>query len=259
MLRCVRPWHHPRGCACNATLVRSGDSWVRDITVKMSEHRTLAVRMLDAMAMRVAAPMLPRSCNVLTNNTPLDPRDSAQLLQLRGIAQLQGAHAKAMAFLATKNHAPETVLLAWEFTTQTVRGDSTQQKVMQYGMPLMFGAMSFVFPAGLTLYIFTNTILSALHSIWMNKFDKKSLAITAKIKRNAEAAAHASAVAAKGAGKPGAGGKNGKPTKPARPLEVIDVATDDATADDDNGAEQSTAGPPNQGRTRPKRKKRRNR
>src|SRR5271156_1699302 len=49
-------------------------------------------------------------------------------------------------------------------------------------MPLMFGAMSFFFPAGLTLYIFTNTCLSALHSIYMNKFDKKSLALAAKMK-----------------------------------------------------------------------------
>ena len=58
----------------------------------------------------------------------------------------------------------------------------TQQRIMQYGMPLMFGAMSFFFPAGLTLYIFTNTCLSALHSIYMNKFDKKSLELVAKMK-----------------------------------------------------------------------------
>jgi len=47
--------------------------------------------------------------------------------------------------------------------------DSTQQKFLQYGMPLMFGVMSFSSPAGLTLYIFTNTVLSALHSIYMKK------------------------------------------------------------------------------------------
>ena len=35
-----------------------------------------------------------------------------------------------------------------------------QQRMMQYGMPLMFGVMSFFFPAGLTLYIFTNTCLT---------------------------------------------------------------------------------------------------
>lgn len=62
-----------------------------------------------------------------------------------------------------------------------------QQRMMQYGLPLMFGVMSFVFPAGLTLYIFTNTILSALHSIYMNKFDKKSLELAAKIKAAQEA------------------------------------------------------------------------
>jgi YidC/Oxa1 family membrane protein insertase len=63
-----------------------------------------------------------------------------------------------------------------------------QQRMMQYGMPLMFGVMSFFFPAGLTLYIFTNTILSAVHSIYMNKFDKKSIELAAKIKA-AQAAA----------------------------------------------------------------------
>jgi YidC/Oxa1 family membrane protein insertase len=57
-----------------------------------------------------------------------------------------------------------------------------QQNMMKYGLPLMFGVMAFFFPAGLTLYIFTNTILSALHSIYMNKFDKKSLEIAARIK-----------------------------------------------------------------------------
>jgi YidC/Oxa1 family membrane protein insertase len=71
----------------------------------------------------------------------------------------------------------------------------TQQKIMQYGMPLLFGGMAFVFPAGLTLYIFTNTCLSALHSIYMNKFDKKSMALTAKIQ-----AAQADALAAKAGG-----------------------------------------------------------
>ncbi len=64
-----------------------------------------------------------------------------------------------------------------------------QQRMMQYGMPLMFGVMAFFFPAGLTLYIFTNTILSAMHSIYMNKFDKKSLELAAKIKAAQEAAA----------------------------------------------------------------------
>ena len=41
---------------------------------------------------------------------------------------------------------------------------------------------------GLTLYIFTNTILSAAHSIYMNKYDKKSLELAAKAKKAKEAA-----------------------------------------------------------------------
>jgi YidC/Oxa1 family membrane protein insertase len=71
-----------------------------------------------------------------------------------------------------------------------------QQRMMQWGMPLMFGIMSFFFPAGLTLYIFTNTILSALHSIYMNKFDKKSIALAAKIKESQAAAEQAKLAAA---------------------------------------------------------------
>jgi len=72
-----------------------------------------------------------------------------------------------------------------------------QQRMMQYGLPLMFGVMSFFFPAGLTLYIFTNTILSALHSIYMNKFDKKSVELAAKIKAAQEAKQKPVAVVAK--------------------------------------------------------------
>jgi len=49
--------------------------------------------------------------------------------------------------------------------------DSTQQKIMQYGLPLIFGFFGFFFPAGLTLYIFTNTMLSAVHGIWMRRTD----------------------------------------------------------------------------------------
>jgi YidC/Oxa1 family membrane protein insertase len=70
-----------------------------------------------------------------------------------------------------------------------------QQRLMQYGMPLMFGVMSFFFPAGLTLYIFTNTCLSALHSIYMNKYDKKSVALVAQMKKAKEAAEQAKVAA----------------------------------------------------------------
>jgi YidC/Oxa1 family membrane protein insertase len=44
-----------------------------------------------------------------------------------------------------------------------------QQKLIQYGMPLMFGVFSFFFPAGLTLYIFTNVCLTAAHHLVIHR------------------------------------------------------------------------------------------
>src|SRR5262249_31019849 len=97
---------------------------------------------------------------------------------------------------------------------QPASADSTQQKFLQYGMPIMFAVMSFFFPSGLTLYMLTNNLLSMLHSIYMNKFDKKSLAIAAQLKKNQEAVAAAAAAAAKPAGAP-AGQAAKKDAKPA--------------------------------------------
>ncbi len=77
--------------------------------------------------------------------------------------------------------------------------DSTQQKIMMYGMPLMFGVFSFFFPAGLTLYIFTNTCLTAVHHVWMNRTDKAKKA----------AAAHASAGSSSQAEESGSKGGGG--------------------------------------------------
>ncbi len=48
-------------------------------------------------------------------------------------------------------------------------GTGAQQKMLMYGMPVMFGVFSFFFPAGLTLYIFTNTCFTALHHLYMHK------------------------------------------------------------------------------------------
>src|SRR6185312_8932807 len=67
----------------------------------------------------------------------------------------------------------------------------TQTMIMQYGMPIMFGAMSWVFPSGLSLYMLTNSFLQAANSIYVNKFDKKSMALQAKIRENQLAAAEA--------------------------------------------------------------------
>jgi membrane protein insertase Oxa1/YidC/SpoIIIJ len=126
-----------------------------------------------------------------------------------------------------------------------------QQRMMQYGLPLMFGVMSFFFPAGLALYIFTNTCLSAVHSIWMNKFDKKSLELTAKIeaaKKRAEAEKNKAAAAkAKSAN--------------------VDEDADDDDGDDDEAADDGKAivksggakPSPRPGQNRSKRNKKRRR
>jgi YidC/Oxa1 family membrane protein insertase len=49
--------------------------------------------------------------------------------------------------------------------------DSQQQKMMQWMMPIMFGVFSLIFPAGLAVYMFTNTLLGMAHQIYMNKTD----------------------------------------------------------------------------------------
>jgi YidC/Oxa1 family membrane protein insertase len=131
-----------------------------------------------------------------------------------------------------------TMFAQARLTPQT--GDSRQQKFLQYGMPLMFGVMSFFFPAGLTVYIFTNTCLSALHSIYMNKYDKKSLEIMARMKKANEEAA------AKAAG----------PVKKEPAKKVIDVEADD----DDESSESTSDSKPTASKPRPsgnKKKKRR--
>ena len=63
---------------------------------------------------------LDDSGNVLSDRTPLDPTKADQLEQLRGIDLLWKAHAKALAFLDGAKHPRADVLLAWEFSTQTV-------------------------------------------------------------------------------------------------------------------------------------------
>ena len=119
-----------------------------------------------------------------------------------------------------------------------------QQNIMKYGMPIMFGTMSFMFPAGLSLYWMTNTLLTALHSVYMNKFDKKSLAIAAMIKKNKATAAAKPVIdvevkeTAK-AGKKAASNGSGKSTngKNGKPKLVLDVPSEptEAEAGDDAG------------------------
>jgi YidC/Oxa1 family membrane protein insertase len=144
---------------------------------------------------------------------------------------------------------------------QPATADSTQQKFLQYGMPLMFGVMSFVFPAGLSLYIFTNTVLSALHSIYMNKFDKKSLVIAAQLKKNQEAAAAALVTPAARTGGPVKAGTTNGGVKAKRVIDTkaTDVLPGDQADDgaDTDDAPEDAGGTPGSARNRPRRKKRR--
>jgi YidC/Oxa1 family membrane protein insertase len=119
-----------------------------------------------------------------------------------------------------------------------------QQNMMKYGLPLMFGVMSFFFPAGLTIYIFTNTILSAAHSIYMNKFDKKSIALAEKIKAAQEKTAQEKdkAAAAK-----------------AKPANVKPADSNDGGEDDDAKEPASTSPAKITARTNQSRKKRKKR
>jgi YidC/Oxa1 family membrane protein insertase len=125
-------------------------------------------------------------------------------------------------------HILPVVLVATMFVQARLTpasGDKMQQKMLQYGMPLMFGVMSFFFPAGLTLYIFTNTCLSALHSIYMNKYDPVSKATAARL-------AAATAV------KPEPSKAGTKAAKGAKPvIDVTATETKGATNDSDDAAD----------------------
>ena len=98
-----------------------------------------------------------------------------------------------------------------------------QQMIMQYGLPIMFGAMSWVFPSGLSLYMLTNTCLQALNSVYVNKFDKKSIELSAKIRENQLAAVEAKK--AKDANVPA----SAKDTKPVDAEAAVATASKPAT------------------------------
>jgi YidC/Oxa1 family membrane protein insertase len=51
-----------------------------------------------------------------------------------------------------------------------------QQKAMMYMMPVMFTAFSIFLPAGLTIYILTNTFLTMVQQWWMNRHEPRPMA-----------------------------------------------------------------------------------
>ncbi len=66
--------------------------------------------------------------NLVSERTPLDPSTDAGLASLQGLDLLWKAHATALAFLSAKAHVRGEILLAWEFTTQTVQ-DALDQTI----------------------------------------------------------------------------------------------------------------------------------
>jgi YidC/Oxa1 family membrane protein insertase len=64
------------------------------------------------------------------------------------------------------------MMLAQAVLTPTT-ASGMQQKMMTWGMPIMFGAMSLFFPAGLTLYTLTNSFLTLVHHFFMRQGDRK--------------------------------------------------------------------------------------
>ncbi|HEX6838547.1 MAG TPA: YidC/Oxa1 family membrane protein insertase [Polyangia bacterium] len=63
------------------------------------------------------------------------------------------------------------VLMFIQQKTQPASPDP-QQKMMMYLTPVMFTAFSIFLPAGLTIYILTNTVLTFLQQWLMNRGDK---------------------------------------------------------------------------------------
>jgi YidC/Oxa1 family membrane protein insertase len=89
--------------------------------------------------------------------------------------------------------------------------ESMQQKIMMYGMPLMFGFFSLFFPSGLTLYILTNTILRTSHQVYLNRTEEPA-----------------------------------KPEPEPQKASAKDDSSDESTSSDGNGAQAQTARGPQQ-------------
>ena len=59
--------------------------------------------------------------------------------------------------------------------------DKAQQRMMTWFMPIFFTALMLAYPAGLTLYIFTNNVLSIVQQYGLRKYmERKGVAAPAK-------------------------------------------------------------------------------
>lgn len=111
--------------------------------------------------------------------------------------------------------------------------DSMQQKIMMYGLPLMFGTFSLFLPSGLTLYILTNTVLTLLHQLWLNRTDP-----TQPIKGDVAATAKSAASSA-GAGK-AAGKAAVRDDNDGEPAETAGAKGYEAASGDEDGEPRAT-------------------
>jgi YidC/Oxa1 family membrane protein insertase len=51
---------------------------------------------------------------------------------------------------------------------------AAQQKTMMYTMPVLFTVLNIFWPAGLTIYILTNTLLTFVQQWWLNRGETPS-------------------------------------------------------------------------------------
>jgi YidC/Oxa1 family membrane protein insertase len=98
------------------------------------------------------------------------------------------------------------MLVQGRLQPQTAAGG--QQKFLTYGMPAIFGVMSLFFPAGLTLYISTNSLLTLGHHFYLRRADKRAAPLARKVEGSGGQAVID--VEAREAGEPAAGAKNGQ-------------------------------------------------
>jgi YidC/Oxa1 family membrane protein insertase len=117
-----------------------------------------------------------------------------------------------------------TALMFLQSRIQPATGDSMQQKMLQYGLPLMFGVMGLYFPSGLGVYMLTNSGLSILHSLYMKRNDGKKKPAVVKTAKDV-----AKDVNVKDS--------NVKPVIDAESVAVVESADD---ADEDGGDEEPT-------------------
>jgi YidC/Oxa1 family membrane protein insertase len=59
---------------------------------------------------------------------------------------------------------------------------ASQQKMMMYSMPVLFTVLNMFWPAGLTIYILTNTLLTFVQQWWLNRGDKSKPALAKPVR-----------------------------------------------------------------------------